>query len=466
MAPQPGPQEMALSSPADIVILGGAAGGGKTWTLVYEGVRHSANKGFTAVYFRRTRPLITNPGGMWDEAHKIYPHLGARLVESPDLEARFPSGATVRFAHMQHAKNRLDWKGAQIALIAFDQLEEFEEDQFWYMLSRNRSTCGVRPYVRATCNPVPDDDPTGGWLCRLLAWWIDQDTGYAIPERAGVIRYFVRKDDKSDPEADTIIWGSTVEEVIAQAPEFDAAHVKSLTFVPATLEDNRILESIDPGYRGWLLSLPLIERERLLKGNWKIRPSAGKVFNRAWFKEVNAVPHNVRPLRYWDKAGTPDGGDWSAGVLVSIEDATGRIFIEDAIRGQWSSLERNNVIQQAAADDGDDVPIRLEQEPGSGGKESAEISVRELGGYDVKAKPATGEKLVRYRPLAAQAEAGNVYVVRTPGCDEWIEPFLRELHNIPEGAHDDQADAAAGAYNELALPKKKVRAAWGRSRRG
>src|SRR5207253_1292413 len=108
---------------------------------------------------------------------------------------RFPSGAKIKFSHMQYEKDRLSWKSAQIPLICYDQLEEFTESQFWYLVSRNRSTCGVAPYIRATCNPVPDDDEVGGWLCKLIAWWIDQETGYAIPERSGVIRWFVRRSD-------------------------------------------------------------------------------------------------------------------------------------------------------------------------------------------------------------------------------------------------------------------------------
>jgi hypothetical protein len=73
-----------------------------------------------------------------------------------------------------------DWQGAQIPLICFDELTHFRAHQFFYMVSRNRSTCGVRPYIRATCNPDADS-----WVANFLAWWIDPETGFPIPERAG-----------------------------------------------------------------------------------------------------------------------------------------------------------------------------------------------------------------------------------------------------------------------------------------
>ena len=76
-------------------------------------------------------------------------------------------------------------------MIGFDELTHFTAHQFFYMVSRNRSTCGVRPYIRATCNPYADS-----WVADFLAWWIDQETGLPIPERAGVLRYYIRVAEK------------------------------------------------------------------------------------------------------------------------------------------------------------------------------------------------------------------------------------------------------------------------------
>ena len=443
--PQLGPQETFLGTSADIAFYGGAAGGGKTFALLLEPMRHVHNPRFSAAIFRRETVHFTKPGGIWQEGLELYSHLDA--TPRGDIHSfRFPSGAEIQCAHMQHEKNRLDWKGAQIALIEFDQVEEFTAAQFWYMLSRNRSTCGVRPYIRATLNPVPDDDPIGGWVHELIGWYLDADTGLAIPERSGVVRWFIRM-------GAALHWGASREECIARAAAaVPGAHKgdllpKSFTFVPASLADNKILTDKDPTYRANLLALHLVERERLLGGNWKIRPTAGKVFNRAWFKAAKARPVVARRVRYWDKAGTAGGGALSAGVLVS-RTPDGRTYIEDATTGHWSALERERVIKQTAQADGVGVRVVVEQEPGSGGKESAEATVKSLAGFNVRLDRATGDKYERAGPLSAQAEAGNVYFVE----GDWNEAFLRRAHAFAPGGSElkDDVDAAVGAFNFLA----------------
>ncbi len=435
-------QRRFLDTEADIAIYGGAGGGGKSFALLVEPLRHIAVPGFGAVIFRRELTRITNQGGMWDEAMGLYPRFGASQRQSPRMEIRFPTGSKVQFGHLEHEETKRSWSGAQIALLGFDQLEEFSEGQFWFLLGRNRSTCGVRPYVRATANPVPPEDERGGWLAKLIAWWWDPETGYPIPERGGVVRWFVRIGEE-------IRWGRTREEAIGVAiansiPRAEAETMpKSLTFIPAKVEDN---PSMGPEYQANLRALPLVERERLLHGNWKIRPQAGLVFNRAWFPIVDAAPAGATALRGWDKAASPGCGDHSSGLRLSWAD--GLFYVEDLVRGQWSYGDRNKVMKQAAITDGTAVPIWLEQEPGAGGKESAEASIRDLAGWDVHAERATGSKLDRARPVAAQAEVGNVRLVKA----DWNEGFLQRLHNFTgaDGGKDDDVDALSLAFNKLA----------------
>jgi len=174
IAPQTGPQTDFLRTPADICIYGGAAGGGKTVGLILEPLRHvSRVPGFTAVFFRRTTPQITNPGGLWDESVNFYPRLGGTPHHRAH-EWRWPRAGKIKFSHLQFDATVFDWQGAQITLICFDELTLFTAHQFFYMVSRNRSTCGVRPLSGRPAT---------------LAWWIDQETGLPIPERAGVLRY-------------------------------------------------------------------------------------------------------------------------------------------------------------------------------------------------------------------------------------------------------------------------------------
>ncbi len=128
IGPQPGPQEIFLSSSADIVIYGGAAGGGKSYGLLLEALRHIDNPEYGAVVFRRTYPEIMNEGGLWGESMSMYPLLGGKSSEDPP-HWTFPSGATIRFAHMQYGKDMYSWQGSQIPLIGFDELTLFTKAQ-------------------------------------------------------------------------------------------------------------------------------------------------------------------------------------------------------------------------------------------------------------------------------------------------------------------------------------------------
>ena len=145
-APQP-KQLQFLQSSADIVIFGGAAGGGKTFSLLYEPFHDIANKSFGAVIFRRTYTEIDQKGGLWDESELIYPFAGG-IPKRGDNSWRFPSGATVEFRHMENEVDRYKYRGSQIPLIEFDQLETFTENQFFYLMSRNRSMCGAHSRIR------------------------------------------------------------------------------------------------------------------------------------------------------------------------------------------------------------------------------------------------------------------------------------------------------------------------------
>lgn len=439
--PQPGFQTRTLSCSADILINGGGAGPGKTFALLLEATRHHKNKNFTATIFRRTVPEITKQGGLWDEAYGMYPHLGA-VPNQQSMRWEFPSGASVQFGSMQHEKDKYNYDGSQICLIGFDQLEHFTEGLFWYMWARNRSTCGVRPYIRATCNPVPADDPIGGWLHKLISWWINPETGKIIPERDGVIRWFLR-------ENEVIEWGDSKAELLAKFPHAKPDHVLSFTFIEGKLEENVILSEKDPSYEAKLRALPKVERERLLHRNWNARPTAGNVFNRAWFKLIGALPTTLTYVRYWDKAGTQDGGAYTAGVKIGRDESTGLFYVAHAVRGQWSALQREQVIKNQAQLDGADCTQWIEQEPGSGGKESAQNTVLNLAGFSVHLDRVTGDKLLRAGPFAAQVEAGNVYVL----LDEWTEAYIDELHNFDPnaGGYKDQVDASSGAFNKLAL---------------
>lgn len=445
--PQAGPQEQFLASAADIAIYGGGAGGGKTFALLLEPLRHIGNPGFGAVFFRRSTVQVRNEGGLWDESMKLYPLVGASPKEHV-LEWKFASGASVSMAHLEHEKTVHNWQGSQIALELFDELTHFSEKQFFYMLSRNRSMCGVRPYVRATCNPDADS-----WVATFIAWWIDQKTGLPIPERAGVLRWFIRIGDK-------IIWAGSPEDLEGHTMAGEDGQQipippKSVTFIPASLKDNKALMEADPGYMASLLALPTVERERLLGGNWKIRPAAGLYFNRAWCDTVDAVPHGVRWVRGWDLAATPkvEGNDPDATSGTKIGKLPdGRYIVGHNTNDHQGPAGVRALIKNTAAQDGKETQISIPQDPGQAGKDQKQSLATVLDGYDVRFSPESGDKVTRFSPFSAQAQAGNVLVLR----GAWNEAWFSALEGFPEAKHDDDADSTSRAFNALHGPQSRV----------
>lgn len=173
----------------------------------------------------------------------------------------------------------------------------------------------------------------------------------------------------------------------------------------------------------------------------------GNRFKRSWFPIVDAGPAKARRGRYWDLAATEGGGDRTAGVLLAI-DGEGMIYVEDVMAGQWSTHGRNKIIRQTAELDRQRHRVRLwfEEEGGSSGKDASAAMIKFLAGYAVRPDRPTGSKDVRLEPFAAQAEAGNVRLVR----GRWNGVYIEEMCAIPNGRYRDQGDATSGAYNKLA----------------
>jgi predicted phage terminase large subunit-like protein len=227
-------------------------------------------------------------------------------------------------------------------------------------------------------------------------------------------------------------------------------------FVPARLDENPYLDKEE--YEQSLQELPPHVRQQLQHGDWDALPP-GEIFQRSWFKPIAVLPRGCRFVRYWDKAGTEGGkGARTAGVLVA-RTPDRRFCIADVVKGRYNAHERERVILQTAHADrarwenqqGGELSIWVEQEPGSGGKESADNTIRNLAGFSIRAERVTGDKVTRAQPLAAQAEAGNVDMLE----GAWNGEFLDEIEAFP-GALKDQVDGASGAFNKLAaLPEEE-----------
>lgn len=435
LEPQPGPQTQFASTSAEIAIFGGGAGSGKSFSLLMDPLRNANNPRFNAVIFRRETPQITNPGGLWSEAMKLYTPGGA-IPQISRLTFHFPSGMRVKFSHLEMEQTVYNWQGSQIPMIGFDELTHFSRDQFFYMLSRNRSDSGVRGRIRATCNADSDS-----WVAKFIDWWLDPNTGIAIPERSGKIRWFIR-------DGDEIVWADSKEEFPP------GALPKSVTFIPAKLSDNKILMKNDPSYLANLQALPKVERERLLEANWRIKPTAGLFFRKEWFPMVKEAPHGDFTIRYWDRAATEKTSSNDPACTVGLKmrrGHDGRFYVMDVVRGQWSPGQVEAVIKNTASQDGSEVIVGIEQDPGQAGVVEATQYVKLLPGYIVKLNPARKDKETRAMPVSAQAEAGNIVIVE----GRWNDVFFDELENFPESKKKDQIDSLSGAF-ALLLEMHKI----------
>jgi len=162
------------------------------------------------------------------------------------------------------------------------------------------------------------------------------------------------------------------------------------------------------------------------------------------------MPDVLEIVRYWDKAGTKDGdGAYTVGAKVcKLKD--GMFVVLDIKRGRWASNDREKIIKETAKTDGTHVKIAIEQEPGSGGKESAEATIKNLAGFSVVADRPSGDKAQRADPFSVQVNNGNVSIMNAG----WNKAYLDELENFPSSTFKDQVDASSGAFNKLTRMKK------------
>jgi predicted phage terminase large subunit-like protein len=441
IAAQEGPQTAFVSSRADITFYGGGAGSSKTYGALLRHIPYLSDPRYNGIIFRRTSPELTGgPDALFSVAMEHYRRFGAR-VRYDNLSFRFPSGAFIRCSHLQHEKDVYAHQGQSYTGITLEELTHYTEMQVWYLISRMRSLSGVDPFLDATMNPVPKTDPVGGWVRRMIDYWIDED-GYAIRERSGVIRYFVRVDD-------VLMWADDPAELVERYP--GSGKPKSFTFISANLDDNKILKEGDPSYEANLMSLQRVERERLRKGNWNVTASAGLYFQRGFFTIVERPPAAViKRVRGWDvaaskpTAGNPDPS-WTRGVKMSL-DTKGRFYVEDVVSLRGSPAQNHDLRLTTAKQDGPKVVQAFWQDPGGAGKDQATNFKTGLPGFSVRTVVAREDKITYASPVSTQAEAGNVYLVRGP----WNEAYLAEHEAFPEAKHKDIVDAESRAFLELA----------------
>jgi len=417
--PHKGPQQLFHSSTAFEVLYGGAAGGGKSDSVLMEALRYAHVPGYAAIIFRRTYPQLAQAGGLIPRSRDVLTGLAVWNEERKTWT--FPSGATLQFGHMQYDADKYDYQGAAFAYIAFDELSQFTEDQYRYLFSRARTTARLpdgRPLpvrIRASTNPGGEGHE---WVRRRWEQWL----GDKPVAHSGDVLYF-----RQEGDVDVLT---------------DASDPRALSrqFIAARVTDNPTLLSNDPGYLDRLAQLPLLERERLLNGNWAIAPQ-GNVFKREWFRVVNSAPEGLHWVRYWDlAASTSTQADYTASVAVALG-PDGMLYLRDMIRGRWEWPEQEHIMTQAMLAEPKTVH-GIEKALHGLAAVQALCRRRELAHIAIRAIGVDRDKLSRALPLSARAEAGKVALV----AGSWNMSFVDELcaFSGDGSTHDDQVDTAAG----------------------
>lgn len=226
---------------------------------------------------------------------------------------------------------------------------------------------------------------------------------------------------------------------------------------PPELSKYYVDDLLDPNRMGWEV-LEGLEEDLGQYGfagqiGQKPSPPSGGMFKVDQFQIVDQMPqsHEIQEIvRYWDKAGTEvkPGSNKKAAYTVGVKMMklkNGKILITHVTRGQWSTEMRENKIRATAEADGRDVTVGIEQEPGSGGKESAEATVKNLSGYHVVVDRPTGDKVYRADPYSVQVNHGNVMLLQA----DWNRDFIEEHRFFPFSTYKDQVDASSGAFSLL-----------------
>lgn len=436
IAPQAGSQETFLNTNADLVLYGGAAGAGKTAALLMDSLRFIDDPNYYAVYFRRNTTQLQ--GGLWKDAKKLFSKFGG-IPNEQKLTITFPSGASIKFAYLELEKHSEGHQGIEYSAIYFDEGTHFTESQIAYLQTRMRSGAEVDSYMKISMNPDRD---------HFIYDWVEpflDEAGYPDPEKCGRIRWYVMNEGTMVSDWD--------KEKIMQM--FPLEIPQTYTFISGTIDDNPILDFLEPKYRSKLENNKSpVNIARLRYGNWHARAEGANYWQRNWCEVVDRLPDDIKMVRAWDLAATlpsevNPNPDWTAGVKIGKSLKEGCYYVIDVVRfrDRPSGVETN--LLATAAQDSKYVNIFIPQDPGAAGKSYATSLIRKLSekGFRARAKPTNKDKVTRFAGFSAASEAGLVKILR----GTWNDAYFQELESFcGDGkTKDDQVDATSDAFTIL-----------------
>lgn len=486
VGPQPGPQTDFLACSTDVALYGGSAGGGKSHGLLLDVLNYAHTPGWHGLMLRRHRKDLMGAGGLYEKARALYQDTGAVFRAGGEyVDVRWPSGAMLAFRHLG-AGNVYDYQGLEFAWVGIDEATHLELDWILYLMTRVRTTCGVRTAMRLTCNPDPDH-PLREWVGPYL-----RSDGTADRSQSGRVRWFQRS-----VSTGKIVWGDSLAETARLAGR-PSNEIKSFAFIPALVEDNPALLRENPNYVGNLAIAGAVEEEKLRRGNWDARPEGGGMLRRSrWGFVTQPIAPLFRWVRAWDKGASKPGSanpdpDFTIGILMAW-DIHGRFYVLGMAACREEPPERDRLMERTAKADGARVTQVCKQSGGDAGKSDALHSRRLLaaGDGEVVTIRETQAKVVRAQPMALALERGHQGDAPRPVIelalddrgvwspvgfildDGWLAlPYSDKGANAPatlgalfwsqvapfwdpNAAHDDVPDAMADAYAVGAAPPSR-----------
>ena len=442
-------QQVFLSLKVREAMFGGAAGGGKSDALIMAALQYVDVPGYSALIIRRKWPDLNSPGAILDRTRQWLINTNAQIREG-GRRWTFPSGARITFGTLLNANDRFNYQSAEYQFVGWDELTHFpREEDYEYLFSRIRRPQLVCLNCNTPMHRLGVSASSQGWRHSAKSAYAETvaQCPHPFPDPQVLKQYPAAQDGTTIFDVPLRMRSATNPGGLGHEWVYNRfinpkTRKHGAVFIPSFLSDNPSLDR--ESYMESLGELGEVEKERLLNGDWNITEQ-GDMFERHWFKTIREAPATKKSVRSWDSAATAGGGDWTVGAKVSL--VGGRWVVEDIVRGQWSSAQKQEVIRQVAASDGRHVPIVMEQEGGSAGKDVVDHYAREvLVGYTFHAEKPTGDKSTRALPLSSAAEAGNVYLVE----GRWNSTFLDEATQFPGGQHDDQVDAVSQGLNYIA----------------
>ena len=372
---------------------GGAAGPGKTSYLLMAAVQYVHYPHYRALILRKTYADLSLPGAIMDRAIDWWDGVEGARFSHADKTCYFPSGARITFGYLASVRDHFRYQGAEVHFIGIDEASQIPSHQLRYLHSRIR---------RAKGDPIP--------------------ARYRLASNPGDVSH--------DWLKDTYVNGADGRDVV---------------YLPGLMTDNPGLDVEE--YRKQLAHLDPVTRKQLEEGDWDMQLSGG-VLDVSKLKYFTSGEFGQR-VRYWDLAATVQkegvDPDWTAGVLMGVED--GAYQVQDVQRFREGPAEVEAHVKDQAQIDGPNVPVRIEQEPGSAGVIVIDHYARHvLPGRDFRGVRSSGSKAERARPLAAAVSNG---LVSLRSEAPWVRDLTNEMRSFPLGTHDDQVDGMSGAMTAL-----------------